>query len=160
MTLLHPKTPLLQEPGVPKTNENFQTLRKREQKEKFFFPLSKIESRKRNECIHFSKSRKSRSEREIKICIFRDRERNFFFYSRFFSQDRDSCQYLASIMNGRLAIIMAESFTASMQLDLCSIESMDTALKLLTKLIGKKSPKPNLMICRVEHFVGLPRKLI
>ena len=70
-----------------KMNENFNiTLGNREKKEKNFFPLSKIE---RNKNIHFSKSRKSRIEREMKIFIFRD------FYSRFFSRDRDSRQCLS-----------------------------------------------------------------
>ena len=43
------------DPGVPKMNENFS------------FKLSEIESGKRNENIHFFKSRKSRVEREMKI---------------------------------------------------------------------------------------------
>ena len=77
----------------------------REWKENFVLTLSKIESRKRILSCH---SRKSRVEREFflttlenreqkekwKLSNFRDRERNFSFYSRFFSRERDSCQCL------------------------------------------------------------------
>ena len=49
---LHPKTPLLQDPCVPKINENFS------------LKLSEIESRKR---IFSSHPKKSRVEREMKI---------------------------------------------------------------------------------------------
>ena len=41
----------------------------------------------RFENIHVVKSRKYRVEREMKILIFRDRERNSSFYFRFFSRD-------------------------------------------------------------------------
>ena len=88
---------------------NSQKLRKiREQKEKFVLPLSKIESGKR---ICSCYSRKSRVERELflatlenreqkekwELSNYRDRERNFSFYSRFFSRERDSCQCLDTI---------------------------------------------------------------
>ena len=55
----------------------------------------RIESRKKQISSH---SRQWRVEREMKIMIFRDQERNFSFYSRFFSWDRDSRQCLPLVL--------------------------------------------------------------
>ena len=79
------------------------TLENREWKENLFLPLSKIESRKRIVSCHSQKSRverefclatfENREKREKwKLSNFRDQERNFSFYSRFFSRERDSRQ--------------------------------------------------------------------
>ena len=46
MTFFHPKTPILQDPGILKMDKNF------------IIKLSEIESRKRNEDIHISRLRK------------------------------------------------------------------------------------------------------
>ena len=72
MTFFHPRTPLLQDLGVPKMNKKFSfklseiesrkkkflpTLENREKWKYAFFKISKIEGRKRNENVHFSRLR-------------------------------------------------------------------------------------------------------
>ena len=63
-------------------NENFSfKLWEIEGRKRIFFPTLE-NRRKRNENIDFSKFRKSRVKREMKIYIFLNRERNFSFYFR------------------------------------------------------------------------------
>ena len=64
-------------------------LENREWQENLFLPLSKIESRK--------KIISCQQKEKWELSNFRDRERNFSFYSRFFSRERDSCQCLPRV---------------------------------------------------------------